>query len=142
MSEQATQRFPHRDDAGRIVSLVEMLLFVLIMLAVGVAMLAAIDAVFWLLDFGAFGQISGWISALLAMFVFLDDFRAWKDYRVRWVVGAVALILGAVAGLGLGGLMPEFWAPLFHGAIGAAVFVLIYTVLWFVGMRLLGDKDL
>lgn len=141
MSEKTTQRFPQRDESGRIVVLVEMLLFVLILLAVGVVMLSAIDGLFWLLGFGEFGQISGWISALLAMFVFLDDFRAWKDYGVRWLVGGVSLVLGAVAGLGLGGLMPEFWAPLFHGAIGAAVFVLLYTVLWFVGMRLIGDRE-
>ncbi|HIW64318.1 MAG TPA: hypothetical protein H9881_17840 [Candidatus Stackebrandtia excrementipullorum] len=141
MTEQATQKFPRRDGSGRIVSLVEMLLFVFLLLAVGIVMLSAIDALFWLLGFGEFGQISGWISALLAMFVFLDDFRAWIDYRIRWVVGGGALLLSAVGGLGIGGLMPEFWAPLFHGAIGAAVFVLMYTVLWFVGMRMMGDHE-
>ncbi|MFD0558243.1 hypothetical protein FB566_3542 [Stackebrandtia endophytica] len=139
---EQTERFPKRDDDGRIVSLVEMMLFVMILLLVGVLMLSAIDGLFWLLGFGEFGQISGWIAGLLAIFVFLDDFRAWKEFRVRWGVAPVALVLSTVAGLGVVSIMPEFWLPLYHGALGVTVFALIYTVLWFTGMRLMGEREI
>ena len=131
-------RFPQRDDNGRIALLTELLAYTLGATALGVAMLAAIDGVFALLGFGSFGQISGWISGLLAVFIFVDDFRAWRENPMRWAIAAVGAVLGVVVGLGVVSQLPPFWLPLFNGSIAVAAGAMLYSVLWFIGVRLVG----
>lgn len=132
-------RFPQRDDDGRIVLLTELLAYTLTVIAIGVIMLCVIDGLFALLGFGTFGQISGWISGILAVFVFVDDFRAYKDQPMRWVVAAAAIVLGVVVGVGILTQLPDFWLPLFNGAISVTAAAMLYAVLWFTGIRLIGS---
>ncbi|CAM3134745.1 hypothetical protein [Stackebrandtia soli] len=137
--EAEAPRFPQRDEDGRIVSLVEALAYALFMVAVGVVLLCVIDGLFWI--FGeSFGQISGWISGILAVFIFVDDFRAWRFVTARWIVAPVAAALAVVTGLGLITLLPVWWLPLLTGALAVASAVVIYTVLWFIGVRLLSGE--
>jgi hypothetical protein len=133
-------KFPHRDADGRIMLLTEFLAYTLMVIAVGVLMLAAIDALFMVLGFGTFGQISGWISGILAVFVFVDDFRAYKDRPSRWLVAIGALLLAGFAALGILSRLPEFWLPLFNGALSVTVAAMLYAVLWFTGIRLIGAQ--
>lgn len=136
---QAEQpRFPQRDDSGRIQLLPEFLAFVLMSIVVAVGMLAALDLVFVLLGFGSFGQISGFICGVLSVFIFFEEFRAWRDHSVRWAVAPAALALGLAAGMGALTVVPQWWLPLFAGALAVALGALVYAVLWFTGMRLTG----
>ncbi|GAA4919732.1 hypothetical protein LX16_4313 [Stackebrandtia albiflava] len=137
---QASDRFPRKDEEGRLVSLVEMLMFVILALALGILMLSLIDGVFWLLG-SSFGRISGWIAGLLAVLVYLDDFRAWRDHRARWAVAAGGVVLGLLAGFGVLSLLPDFWLPLYNGALAVSVAALLYGVLWFTGMRLITGEE-
>lgn len=140
--EKQQPRFPQRDEQGRITLLTEMLAYCLLLVAIGVVMLAAIDGIFALLSLGSFGQISGWISGVLAVFMFVDDFRAHKSNPLRWGVTGLAAALAVAAGLGIFIQLPEFWLPLFNGALAVTAAAMLYSVLWYTGIRLLGaDRE-
>ncbi|HZE40690.1 MAG TPA: hypothetical protein VE172_17955 [Stackebrandtia sp.] len=136
-AKAARPRFPKRDDEGRIELLTEYLAFVLASLFIGMVMLVAIDGVLALIHVNAFGSSSGWIGAVLAVFVFIDDFRAWKPGWTRWAVAGVAAVVSLAFGFVITSLMPPEWYQLFTGALGATIGCLLYTVLWFYGVRLL-----
>ncbi len=130
----ATQVFPRRDADGRVISLVELLAAALLGTIVGVAALALIDGILAFIGLGDFGRASGWLAVILPALLFFDDLRAWRGYGVRILVGLVAA--GLAIGLGLiaaalGSTLP----PIVSGAIGAAVAALVYSPVWFVGIR-------
>lgn len=132
--------WPRRDAEGRIREFMEFMAFVLLSLVIGVVMLLVIDGVLALLSFGVFGGISGWICGLLAAFVFVEDFRAWRSSEpvwARWTTFAVAALLGLVVSMGLLSLLPVWWMPLFNGALAVTVGCLFYVTLWYFGIRVL-----
>ncbi|HEY2674646.1 MAG TPA: hypothetical protein VGJ07_30295 [Rugosimonospora sp.] len=109
-------------------------------LLVGLAGLVVIDLIFALLGLGPFGHASGWIAAILPVWLFAEEFRAWSGVALRIVLAAVAaafgLVLGSVVG-GAAGALP----PLAVGAIGAAVATVSYTLLWYFGVRWLAHRS-
>ncbi|ADD40302.1 hypothetical protein [Stackebrandtia nassauensis] len=139
-AKQAKQpSFPQRDDNGRIVLLTQLLGFIAMSVALGVVMLAVIDGLLALLGFTEFGKdISGWICGVLAVFVFVDEFRAYKGQSVRYWLAPVAGLLALAFGIVISAVLPTGWLPLFTGAIGVAAAMLAYGALWFVGTRLTG----
>lgn len=120
--------------------LVDMLGQVIIGLLVGLAALVVIDLVFALLGLGPFGHASGWLAAILPVWLFVEELRAWSGVALRFVLAivaaAVGLVLGSVVG-GAAGSLP----PLGVGAIGAAVATLSYTLLWYFGVRWLSHRS-
>lgn len=131
--------FPQRDENGRIVWLTQLLAFTVMSVAVGVVLLAAIDGVLALLGFTEFGRdISGWICGVLAVFVFVDEFRAYKGHSVRYWLAPLAGLLGLGVGILATAVLPSDWLPLFTGAIGVAAAMICYALGWFVGTRLTG----
>ena len=135
MSERRAQTFPRRDDAGRVISLAEMLAATAAGLVLGFVALLVIDGVFALIGLGSFGNASGWLALILPIMLFVDDFRGWRTagWR-RIVVGLVAAGLSLAAGL-LAANLARSLPGLVSGAIGAVVFGLIYAVIWFVWIR-------
>ncbi len=127
--------FLQRDDDGRVVSLPQLLVAVLIGAATGVVALVVIDGVFALIGLGEFGRASGWLAAILPALLFFDDFRAWRPHPVRFVAALVAAVVGLGLGMVVAGLAAAL-PPLSSGAVGAAVATLVYSVVWFVGIRL------
>ncbi|WP_344076083.1 hypothetical protein [Luedemannella helvata] len=141
--ENRARTFPRRDKYGRVISLVELVATMIVGLVVGVAVLALFDGLLVALGGGSFGDASGWLAVVLPLMILVEDFRAWRTAGGRrWICAAVALALGAGVGLGaaaLTGSLPN----LVSGAVGAAVAVLVYTVVWFVWIRWLsGDEPL
>lgn len=130
--------FPRRDENGRIVLLGQLLGFVVMSVAVGVVMLAAIDGLLWLLGFAEFGGISGWICGILAVFAFVDEFRAYKGQSVRLWLAPLAAVLALGVGILATAVLPPDWLPLFAGAIGVTAAMLFYALAWFVGTRWTG----
>src|SRR5262245_28425630 len=129
MSESRAQTFPRRDDAGRVISLSEMLVASGAGALLGFVALVVIDGLFALIGLGSFGNASGWLALILPILLFVDDFRGWRTAGWRRIL--VALV---AAGLGLGaGLLAANVArplpALVSGAIGAIVFSLIYAVI-------------
>ncbi|GAA5177422.1 hypothetical protein GCM10023322_02050 [Rugosimonospora acidiphila] len=119
--------------------LVDLLGQVIFGLVVGLAALAAIDGIFALIQLGTFGHASGWLIAILPVWLFAEEFRAWPGVGLRIVVAVVAAAIGLVLGSVVGGLA-DFLPPLGVGDIGAAVATLSYTLLWFFGVRWLAHR--
>jgi O-antigen/teichoic acid export membrane protein len=132
----ATQTFPRRDADGRVLSLKELLVAVAVGTLLGLAALAVIDGVFSLIGLGEFGHASGWLSAVLPIFLFVDDFRGWKRAGggKRWIVAAIALAVAVTAGLIAASLVSGLPAIL-SGSVGALVFGVFYTIIWYVWIR-------
>jgi len=132
----ATQTFPRRDADGRVISLKELLVAVAVGTLLGLAALALIDGIFSLIGLGNFGHASGWLTAILPIFLFVDDFRGWK--RVgggrRWIVAAIGLAVALTVGLIAASLVSGLPAIL-SGCVGALVFALFYTIIWYVWIR-------
>src|SRR4029453_19012027 len=102
----------------------------------GVCALALIDVVFSLMGLVDFGHASGWLTAVLPIFLFVDDFRGWKRAggAKRWIVAAVGLAVALAAGLIAASLVSGLPAIL-SGFVGALVLGLFYTIIWYVWIR-------
>lgn len=131
--------YPHRDEQGRLVGLVDLLGIALAGLVLGVAALLLVEGVLALVGVGRFGQANGWLAAILPVWLFAEEFRAWRGVPGRLACGlvgaAVAIALGALAQ----GLLQDL-PPAVTGAVGAAVAVLGYALIWFYGIRWLGGR--
>lgn len=137
--KSGAQVFPRRDARGRVISLVELVAAATVGAVLGLAGVALIDGVFALVGSGRFGHASGWLAAILPVFLFVDDFRAWRGGAARLAVAPVAAAVGLVLGLTVAGL-GDALVPLLSGAVGALVSVLVYSVVWFVGVRWLSGQ--
>jgi hypothetical protein len=132
----AKQTFPRRDADGRVISLREFLIAVVVGVLLSLAALAVVETVFALLNLGDFGGASGWLTAILPIFLFVDDFRGWKRAggAKRLIVAVVGLALGLATGLvaaSLASALPN----IVSGTIGAFVFCVAYTVIWYTWIR-------
>jgi hypothetical protein len=135
MSEPSpTQIFPRRDANGRVLSLAELILAAVAGTAVGLVALVVIDGVFALIGIGTFGRTSGWLAAVLPAFLFFDEFRAWRAYRVRILIAIVATAVAVVLGLVVAAMVSAL-PPMLSGAVGAAVAAAAYSPMWFFGIR-------
>jgi hypothetical protein len=142
-----------RDGHGRLVGLGHLLGFALAGFVIGLAALLVLDAVLALTGVSRFGRANGWLAVILPVWLFVEEFRAEGASRGEFrqassarrrqpgrvpaaLVGvAVGLALGTLAN-GLAGDLP----PLASGAIGAAVAILAYSLVWFYGIRWLGGR--
>jgi len=135
MAEKSvSQVFPRRNADGRVISLVELVAAALLGTLVGLAALALIDGIFALIGLGSFGRASGWLALILPALLFFDDLRAWRGYGVRILVALVGA--GVAIGIGLiAAALVSALPPMLSGAVGAAVAALVYSPVWFVGIR-------
>jgi hypothetical protein len=98
---------------------------VIVGLLIGLAALVVIDLIFALLGLGTFGHASGWLAAILPVWLFAEELRAWSGVALRFVLAFVAAAVGLVLGSVVG---------------GAAVATLSYTLLWYFGVRWLSHR--
>ncbi len=133
------QKYPHRDADGRVVSATEMVISVITSVAIVTVLLIVVDGLASVAGRGSFGRISGWPAAILAVWLFIEDFRAWKIGPARVGVALVAAALGALAGGLLASVLGAL-PPLFAGALGALLACLIYAMIWFFGVRLVAGR--
>ncbi len=137
---RATQVFPRRDVNGRVVSVAELVLAGVAGTIVGLVALVLIDGVFALIGIGTFGRTSGWLAAVLPGFLFFDDLRAWRAYRIRILVALVAAVVAVLLGLVAAAIVSGL-PPILSGAVGAAVAAAAYSPLWFFGIRRLTGES-
>jgi hypothetical protein len=114
--------------------LIDLLGQVIIGLVVGLVGLVAIDGIFAAVGFGAFGHASGWLAAILPVWLFAEEFRAWPGVRLRIGVAIGAALVGLALGSLVGGVIPAL-PPLVVGGVGAVVATLCYAMVWFFGVR-------
>jgi hypothetical protein len=138
MSE-VESRFPRRDADGRIVNLADLLGVTLAGLVVGVLALILFDLALALIGARQFGRANGWLAVILPVWLFVEEFRAWPSGPARIVAAFVATAVGVTAGLLAAGLARAV-PPLWSGAFAAAVFALVYAVIWMFGVRWLARR--
>jgi hypothetical protein len=138
----ATQTFPRRDADGRVVDVGQFLGATVAATLLGFVLVAVVDGLLALLRISAWGSASGWLAAILPALLCFDDLRGWRAYPVRYLVGLVGL--GVALGLGLGAAGLVTARPILSGAVGAITAAVVYTLVWFFGIRWLtgqyGDK--
>jgi hypothetical protein len=133
-------RWPRRNSQGRIVEWRHLLEAVVVLYVVGMFAVVVVDALSTWAGIGDFGQTSGWLAGVMAFWLYVEEFRAWRGTRSRVLValaaGLVALAVGALAGFAL-----SSYAPLVSGFAGAAVACFGYAPLWFYGIRRAVDRE-
>jgi hypothetical protein len=128
-----------RDSSGRLIRPMDLVGLTLAGLAVGIAALVLFDGGFALVGLGDFGRANGWLALILPAWLFLEEFRAWRDGPARVVAAVVAAAVAVALGLlaaGLAGDLP----PLVTGGLGATVAALGYALIWFYGVRWLSHR--
>ncbi len=137
---QGTRRsqFPRRDPDGRVAHFGDLIAAALAALVLAFAVLAVIDLLTSLVGIGSYGSSRGWLTAVLAVWLYVEDFRAWRGVRMRTAILLIALfaalLVGGGAAYGLTQLVSGLPA-LVTGSVGAAVGVLTYAPIWFFGIR-------
>jgi hypothetical protein len=135
-----SDRFPRRDEAGRVVGLADLLALTLAGLLTCVAVLLVVDGSGALLGWGRFGQASGWLALILPAWLFLiEELRAWREVRGRHVVAVSGGLAAMALGLLVAGVTPG--PPLVSSGAGAAVAAVAYAVYWFHGIRWLARRE-
>lgn len=123
-----------RDANGRAVSLLQLTAAALAGLAVAFAALVLIDGVLALVGLSDFGDASGWLAVILPGLLFFDDIRAWRGYGVRFLVAPVAAAVAIGLGL-IAAALANSWPATLSGVVGALVATLLYSPIWFLGIR-------
>jgi hypothetical protein len=132
--------FPRRDADGRVVRLAELLAWVAAGLVLGFVVLLLIDGLSSLLGLGRFGELSGWLAGILPVWLFTEEFRAWRGVPGRIGMTLVSGLLAGVLGFSVAVVSAHTLPPLGSGAVGAAVSAFLYGVLWYVGIRWMADR--
>ncbi|HEX5597020.1 MAG TPA: hypothetical protein VFX61_13545 [Micromonosporaceae bacterium] len=134
MSETTNERFPRRDDQGRIIFFTDLLGIVGAGLVIGLVSLVVLDWGFALIGLGEYGRANGWLALILPAWVFVEEFRAWNYGPARIVAALVAAAAGVTLGLATAGAVSAL-PSLLSGGLGATVAALVYALIWFVGVR-------
>jgi hypothetical protein len=132
-------KFPHRDARGRVDTLPDLILGVLVWLLVALVILAIFDGVLAALG-QSFGRTSGWICGVLAVWLFTEEYRAWRPVSGRPVVALLGVLVGGAMGLAVAGVASGLPAMV-SGFLGVAVATLAYAVLWYSGVRILARRS-
>lgn len=135
-----TDAWPRRDAKGRIPTLRHLLEAVGVLLVIGIVAVAVIDVVSAWIWFGELGDTSGWLGGLMAFWLYVEEFRAWRGAQGRLVMA----LLGGPVALGLGIVvsgLPIGWPALLNGAVGVTVAALGYALIWYHGIRLYVDRE-
>ncbi len=140
MTETESARRPRRDADGRLATFGDLVGVALAGLVCGVVVLLVFEGVMSLVQLSEFGDASGWIALILPVWLFTEEFRAagWGAYRI--VVVLLGIGFGLAVGMTLAGLAAGLFPPLFSGAIGALGLTVVYSAVWFYGLRWLSHR--
>lgn len=130
--------FPRRDGDGRVAHFADLLVAAIVALVVAFLVLLVFDLLSPLVGIGTFGTSHGWLTALLAVWLYVEDFRAWRGVRSRLPIMLLAVLLGLLVGGGAAYALAQLVAgapALVTGSAGAVVAALVYAPVWFFGIR-------
>lgn len=140
MTETKSDRRPRRDADGRLATIGDLLGVAFAGLVSGFVVLLAFEGVMSLVRLSTFGDASGWLALILPMWVFIEDFRAAKYGAYRVVVALLGAGFGVAVGMTLAGLASPTFPALVSGAVGAVGFTVVYSLIWFYGLRWLSHR--
>lgn len=129
-----------RDADGRLATFPDLVGTALAGLLAGFVVLLVIEGLLSLVRLSDFGDASGWIALVLPVWLFTEEFRmaGWGGGRV--VVGLLGIGFGVAAGMTLAGLAAGLFPALVSGAIGAFALTVVYSAVWFYGLRWLRHR--
>jgi hypothetical protein len=140
---ESTSTYPRRDERGRIARLPDLLGTALAGVVIGVVVLVVIDLLVAAIGSGTFGGANGWLALVLPAWLFVEDFRSWRDGPARWAAAGVAVAVALALGLlatGLAAGLGDGLPALAGGTIGAVTFAVAYSAIWFLGVRWLDRR--
>ncbi len=136
-----SDRFPRRDDDGRVVGLPDLLALALGYLLLTGLVLVVIDGVSAFFGWGELGSSNGWFTLILPAWLFiLEEFRAWRPVHGRLALALSGGLVAVGLGLGAAGLAADL-PPLLSGGVGAAVASVAYALYWFHGVRWMARRE-
>lgn len=128
--------FPRRSADGRVERFGDLVVTAVVSLVVAFLVLTAFDLISPLVGIGTYGSSHGWLTAVLAVWLYVEEFRAWRGVRSRLGIMLIAALLGLLAGGAAAyGLAALELPGLITGSAGAAVAALVYAPVWFFGIR-------
>jgi hypothetical protein len=109
-------------------------------LVCGVAVLLVFEAIMSLTRLSHFGATSGWLTLILPVWLFTEEFRAAVYGAYRIVVAVLGAGFGVAVGMTLAGLLAREFPALVSGTAGAAGLTIVYCLVWFYGLRWLSHR--
>src|SRR5215468_794929 len=91
--QRPAAQFPRRNALGRVDSAAELMGAVVLFVALGTILVAAVDGIATLAGRGSFGRVPGWPAAILAVWMFIEEFRAWRIGPARIGIALVSAAL-------------------------------------------------
>ena len=140
MTDAKSERRPRRDPNGRLATFGDLVGTCLAGLVTGVVLVLVLEAILSVTRVSHFGETSGWLAAILPVWLFVEEFRAEKFGANRVVVAVLAAGFGVAAGLSFAGLAAIDFPRLVSGFVGAAVLAVVYSLIWFYGLRWLSHR--
>ncbi|MFI6077623.1 hypothetical protein ACIA5C_39450 [Actinoplanes sp. NPDC051343] len=140
MTDAKSERRPRRDPNGRLATFGDLVGTCLAGLVTGVVLVLVLEAILSVTRISHFGDTSGWLAAILPVWLFVEEFRAEKFGANRVVVAVLAAGFGVAAGLSFAGLAAIDFPRLVSGFVGAAVLAVVYSLIWFYGLRWLSHR--
>jgi hypothetical protein len=140
MTETKSERRPRRDPSGRLATIGDLLGTALAGLVIGAVLLLAFEGVLSLTRVSEFGHTSGWLTLILPLWLFTEEFRAADLGPYRFVVAVLAAGFGVAAGMSFAGLVAPVFPTLFSGMVGAGACTVVYCLVWFYGLRWLSHR--
>lgn len=140
MTETKSERRPRRDPNGRLATSGDLVGTALAGLVAGIAVLLLVEAVLTVTRISAFGDANGWIVVILPVWLFTEEFRAEGHGAYRIIVAVLGAGFGVAVGLSVAGLAATEFPALVSGIVGAAVFTVVYCLVWFYGLRWLSHR--
>jgi uncharacterized PurR-regulated membrane protein YhhQ (DUF165 family) len=140
MTEAQSERRPRRDRNGRLATFGDLVGTCLAGLVTGIVLVLVLEAVLSVTRISRFGDTSGWLAVILPVWLFIEEFRAEKFGAPRVVVAMLSAGFAVAIGLSVAGLAAVDFPRLVSGFAGAAVFALVYCLVWFYGLRWLSHR--
>jgi hypothetical protein len=140
MAETKSERRPRRDADGRLATVGDLVGVALAGLVCGIVVLLVFEGIMSLTRVSEFGDTSGWLTLILPVWLFTEEFRAAGYGAYRIVVAALGAGFGVAVGMTLAGLAASEFPTLVSGAVGAAGLTVVYCVVWFYGLRWLSHR--
>ncbi|HEX6076935.1 MAG TPA: hypothetical protein VFZ32_16955 [Micromonosporaceae bacterium] len=138
-AERATA-WPRRNSKGRITTFRHFLEVVAVLLVIGILAVGVIDLLSTWVGIGELGGTSGWLGGLMAFWLYVEEFRAWRGTRSRLLMALAGGVLSFGLGIVVTGLLSGL-PSLISGAAGVAAAALVYAPTWFFGIRQLADRE-
>ena len=140
MTDAKSERRPRRDPNGRLATFGDLVGTTLAGLVTGIVLVLILEAVLTVTRVSHFGDTSGWLAVILPVWLFTEEFRSEGFGAPRVLVAVLAAGFGAATGLSFAGLAAADFPQLVSGFVGAAVFAVVYCLVWFYGLRWLGHR--